>query len=109
MRQGASVLWGCDESHIPFYDYSKHNYMALPVILVIAAIGCYVEPAVCVDVQTLETELFTQKDAVVAIEAAEWNAELGQSHNDTIWSSSSCVHVERIACDDNTQAETYFK
>ena len=93
----------------PFYDYSKHNYMALPVILVIAAIGCYVEPSVCVDVQTLETELFTQKDAVAATLAAERNAELGQSHNDTIWPSSSCVHVERIVCDDNTQVETYFK
>ncbi len=84
--------------------------MALPVILVIAAIGCYVEPAVCVDVQTLETELFTQKDAVAATLAAERNAELGQSHNDTIWPSSSCVHVEPCyLLSDNTQAETYFK
>lgn len=83
--------------------------MALPTILMIAAMTCCVEPSVCVDVQTLETELFTQKDAVAAKLAAEWNAKLGQSHNDTIWPSSSCVHVECIACDDNTQAETYFK
>lgn len=76
----------------------------------IAAAGCCVEPTVCVDVQTLETEIFTQKDAVAAIEAAEWNALLDQPHNDTIWSSSACVHVEPChLLSDGIQAKAYFK
>lgn len=94
----------------PFYDYSKHNYMALPIILVIVAASCCVEPSVCVDVQTLEAEVFTQKDAVAAKLAAEWNVQLDQSHNDTIWPSCVCVHVEPCyLLSDDTQAETYFK
>ena len=92
--------------HIPFYDYSKHNYMTLPIILMVAAMSCG-DHSVCVDVQTLETELFTQKDAVAA---AEWNVQLGQSHNDTIWPSGACVHVEPChLLSDGIQVKTYFK
>ena len=84
--------------------------MALPIILMIAAVGCCIEPSVCVDVQTIETELFMQKDAVSAAEAAEWNAQLGQSHNDTIWPSGACVHVELChLLSDDIQVKTYFK
>lgn len=83
--------------------------MALPIIVVVVAMSCCTEPLACIDVPTLNVEVITQKDAVAAMEAAAWNAQLDQSHNDTIWSSGACVHVERIACDDNTQAETYFK
>lgn len=83
--------------------------MALLSIVVVVAMDCCAEPLTCMDVPTLNVEVITQKDAVAAMETAAWNAQLDQSHNDTIWPSSSCVHVERIACDDNTQAETYFK
>jgi hypothetical protein len=79
-------FWGVMKVTSLFYDYSKHNYMALPIIVMVVAMGC----------------------AVAVIEAAAWNAQLDRSHNDTR-SSCACVHVERIACDDNTQAETYFK
>ena len=83
--------------------------MALPIIVVVVAMGYCAEPLACVYVPTLDVEAITQKDAVVAVEAIEWNALFGQPHNDTIWPNGVCVHVERIACDDNTQAETYFK
>lgn len=76
----------------------------------IVATTCCVEPLVCVDAQTLEAKVFTLKDEVAAVKAAEWNALLDQSHNDTIWSSGSCVHVEPCyLLSDDTQAETYFK
>lgn len=67
--------------------------------------------SVCVpDVQTLEAIVFTQRDAVAAVEAAEWNALLGQSHNDTIWPSGACVDVEPChLLSDDIQAEAYFK
>lgn len=84
--------------------------MALPIIVVIVAASCCVEPSVCVDVQTLEANVFTQKDAIAAVEAAEWNAQLDQSHNDTIWPSGACVHVEPChLLSDDIQAKTYFK
>lgn len=82
--------------------------MALPIIVMVVAMSCCAEPLACIDVPTLDVEVITQKDAIAAVETAEWNAQLDQSHNDTR-SSCACVHVERIACDDNTQAETYFK
>lgn len=84
--------------------------MALPVIVVIAAMACSVEPSVCVDAQTLDAKVFTLKNEVAAVEAIEWNALLGQSHNDTIWLSGACVHVEPChLLSDDIQAETYFK
>ena len=84
--------------------------MALPIIVAIVAASCCVEPSVCVDVQTLEANVFTQKDAIAAVEAAEWNAQLDQSHNDTIWPSGACVHVEPChLLSDDIQAKTYFK
>ena len=83
--------------------------MALPIIVMIVAMDCYNIPSACVDAQTLDTKVFTLKDEIAAVEAIEWNALFGQPHNDTIWPNGICVHVERIACDDNTQAETYFK
>lgn len=83
--------------------------MVLPIILIVVEMGCCIEPAVCVDVQTVKTELFIHKDAVAAIETAEWNAQLGQSHDDTIW-PSVCVHVEPChLLSDGIQAKTYFK
>lgn len=84
--------------------------MALPIILVIVAMGCCAEPLACVDVPTLDVEVITQKDAVAAAEAAKWNAQLGQSHNDTIWPSGACVHVEPChLLSDDIQVKTYFK
>lgn len=85
--------------------------MALPIILMIVAMDSY--DISCVpDVQTsvLEAIAFTQRDAVAAVEAAEWSALLGQSHNDTIWPSGACVDVEPChLLSDDIQAETYFK
>lgn len=84
--------------------------MALPIILMIAAVGCCVEPSVCVDARTLDAKVFTLKDEIAAVEAAEWNVQLGQSHNDTIWPSGACVHVEPChLLSDGIQAKTYFK
>lgn len=84
--------------------------MALPIIVVIAAMTCCVEPSVCVDARTLDAKVFTLKDEIAAVEAAAWNAQLDQSHNDTIWSSGACVHVEPCyLLSDDTQAKTYFK
>ena len=76
----------------------------------VAAMGCYNVPSVCVDVQDLETDIFTHTYVITASDVAEWNAQLGQSHNDTIWPSGACVHVEPChLLSDDIQAETYFK
>jgi len=84
--------------------------MALPIIVVVVAMGCCNIPSACVDAQTLDAKAFTLKDEIAAVEAIEWNALFGQSHNDTIWPSSACVHVEPCyLLSDNIQAETYFK
>ena len=84
--------------------------MALPIIVVVVAMGCCAEPLACVDVPTLDAKVITKKDAVAAIEVAACNAQLDQSHNDTIWSSGACVHVEPCyLLSDNIQAKTYFK
>lgn len=72
--------------------------------------GCYNVPSSCVDAQTLDAKVFTLKDEVAAVEAIEWNALFGQSHNDTIWPNGACVHVEPChLLSDGIQAKTYFK
>lgn len=74
------------------------------------AMGCYNVPSSCVDAQTLDAKVFTLKDEVAAVEAIEWNALFGQSHNDTIWPNGACVHVEPChLLSDGIQAKTYFK
>ena len=72
--------------------------------------SCYDISSTWVDAQALDSKVFTLKDEVAAVEAIEWNALFGQSHNDTIWPSSACVHVEPChLLSDDIQAEAYFK
>ena len=76
----------------------------------VAAMGFCDIPSVCVDVQDLETDIFAHTYAITASDVAEWNVQLGQSHNDTIWPSGACVHVELChLLSDGIQAKTYFK
>ena len=76
----------------------------------VAAMGCCDVPSVCVDVQDLETDIFTHTYVITASDVAEWNVQLDQSHNDTIWPSGACVHVEPChLLSDGIQVKTYFK
>ena len=84
--------------------------MTLPIILVVAAMGCCDVPSACVDVQDLNTDIFARTYVITAADVAEWNVQLDQSHNDTIWPSGACVHVEPChLLSDDIQAKTYFK
>lgn len=61
-----------------------------------------------VDVQTIErTILCLKKDATAEIALSDvW---LEPVHDSTTWLSLKCAKVERTACDDSTQDNTYFK
>ena len=50
-------------------------------------------------------EDYTQIEAEIAVS----NVELEPVHTSSIWPSFCSSNVERTACDDSTQDETYFK
>jgi hypothetical protein len=80
------------------------------LLTVIAILGQSFDVApqeVEVDVQTMErVTLYLKKDATAEIAS---DVELEPVHDSTKWFEFSCAKVERTACDDSTQAETYFK
>ena len=47
--------------------------------------------------------------ATIEAEIAVSNVELEPVHTSSIWPSFCSSNVERTACDDSTQDETYFK
>ena len=50
-------------------------------------------------------EDYTKIEAEIAVS----NVELESVHTSSIWPSFCSSNVERTACDDSTQDETYFK
>jgi hypothetical protein len=84
--------------------------MALTIVVLAVFVAASVEPIVYTDEISAAEVLFTQKDALAIAEIAKADAELEPAQYCTKWPSFLCAEVERIACDDNTQAdETYFK
>ena len=66
-----------------------------------------VTPEVCTDVHVLEQNIHHIESVAAAV--AESNVELEPVYKCTKWPSLVCAHVERTACNDSTQDETYFK
>ena len=66
-----------------------------------------VTPEVCTDVHVLEQNIHHIESVAAAV--AESNVELEPVYERTKWPSLVCAHVERTACNDSTQDETYFK
>jgi hypothetical protein len=81
----------------------------ITLLLVIALSGKSfgVTPEICTDVHGLKLNIDRIEDVAAAV--AESNVELEPVHTFPIWPSFCSSNVERTACDDSTQDETYFK
>ena len=83
----------------------------MTLLIVIAVLGQSFDVApqeVAVDVQTMERAiLYLKKDATAEIALSD--VLLEPVHDNTTWPSNECAQVERTACDDSTQDDTYFK
>lgn len=66
-----------------------------------------VVPEVCTDVHVLEQNIYRIDSAAAAV--AESDVEFEPVHTSSMWPSFCSSNVERTACDDSTQDETYFK
>ena len=81
----------------------------ITLLLVIAFSGHSFDVAaeVCTEARTLEQNVYCITNA--ATEIAVSDVWLEPVHDSTTWPSPECAQVERTACDDSTQGDTYFK
>lgn len=80
--------------------------ITLLLVIALSSKSFDVTPEVCTDVHGLERNI--DRIESVAATVAESNVELEPVHTYASWPSFS-ANVERTACDDSTQDETYFK
>lgn len=81
--------------------------ITLLFIIALSSKSFDVTPEICTDVHSLECNIDRIESVTVTV--AESDVELEPVYECTKWPSLVCAHVERIACNDSTQDETYFK